>query len=798
MNTKKISRLGDHPDRDDINLTNQNYNKNVDSESTPKSPLINLPLDTIKFLKILDPNAEHFHFQVFGDSGNNNVSPATIVGSLEEKVESLAAKNKAGAGIFVAIQPHPKDKPRKTEFTTRIRTFLIDLDGAPLEPVLDTLKKAKLNPNMVVNTSFGKYHIYLKVSDCPLSKYSAVQKELAAMFHGDPKVHDLPRVARLVGFWHKKDPGNPFKVKFHSVGTPEPYTFGQIVRGLGLDLNQVKGNGADGKDGKQTNNGSKNGATPHPSNEIHEGERNNTIFAIGRRLRALDISEQEIRAEIVKANEERCIPPLDGDEINTIFQSIVKNPPDPSPFGVITPEGEGDIARVMQNSGMGDLTTDSTEDVIIKAVHASVELSKEMNSLSRTGLRNAVQKKLKDIRVPSPAALVKQAFPIIKPDEREDAKVISSLQETDPHDEEVDGATLLDEMEAIFRKHVLVEKQAISAIALWIMHAWCIEAFSLSPFLRINSPTKGCGKTTLLMLISELLPKCLLTANITTASMFRLIDKFGASVGIDEADGAFKENPELLSLVNASYTRSTAQVPRCASETNEVELFSVWGPKVICGIGKLPPTTEDRSIVIPLKKKKSTDKMERFRFDKLGAFGELKSRLKRFADDSIDALKEAEDPDLPEELGDRPADNWRQLIMIADLVGENWPNKARASAKVLNDSQEDEEQLVHLLRDIRVVSEGKKAMPSAKLTELLIKIEGSPWANLSSKYKDELTANKLARMLAPLRIKPKKNRFEEGSLQGYKFIDFDDAFDRYLSKDEGKNGEEFEFDEILS
>ena len=45
------------------------------------------------------------------------------------------------AGIFVAIQPHPKDKPRKTEFTTRIRTFLIDLDEAP--PKLAVLKPEK-------------------------------------------------------------------------------------------------------------------------------------------------------------------------------------------------------------------------------------------------------------------------------------------------------------------------------------------------------------------------------------------------------------------------------------------------------------------------------------------------------------------------------------------------------------------------------------------------------------------------------------------------------------------------------
>ena len=38
----------------------------------------------------------------------------------------------------------------------------------------------------------------------------------------------------------------------------------------------------------------------------------------------------------------------------------------------------------------------------------------------------------------------------------------------------------------------------------------------------------------------------------TPASMFRLIDKFEASVGIDEADGGFKENYELISLVNGA------------------------------------------------------------------------------------------------------------------------------------------------------------------------------------------------------------------------------------------------------
>jgi hypothetical protein len=89
---------------------------------------------------------------------------------------------------------------------------------------------------------------------------------------------------------------------------------------------------------------------------------------------------------------------------------------------------------------------------------------------------------------------------------------------------------------------------------------------------------------------------------------------------------------------------------------------------------------------------------------------------------------------------------------------------------------------VHLLRDIKSVfnqkDEGATAISSTYLTIELMGIEGSPWDSLSGKYKDKITTNKLAQMLAPLGIKSKKCRFGESTLQGYKFVIFDDAFDR--------------------
>jgi energy-coupling factor transporter ATP-binding protein EcfA2 len=45
---------------------------------------------------------------------------------------------------------------------------------------------------------------------------------------------------------------------------------------------------------------------------------------------------------------------------------------------------------------------------------------------------------------------------------------------------------------------------AADAIALWVLHTWLVNNFNMSPRLAIASPTKGCGKTTLLRLLNHI------------------------------------------------------------------------------------------------------------------------------------------------------------------------------------------------------------------------------------------------------------------------------------------------------
>ena len=227
----------------------------------------------------------------------------------------------------------------------------------------------------------------------------------------------------------------------------------------------------------------------------------------------------------------------------------------------------------------------------------------------------------------------------------------------------MEGAELADEISDTIRQYIFLNKHEAVAVTLFILHGWAIDVVTISPILRISSGSKGCGKSTLLTLAAALLPRSVMTGNMTVASLYRAVDKFRATIALDEADIGLANDPELASMFNASYMKATSMVPRCVGEGKEIALFDCWGPKIISGIGRLQATLEDRSIPVVLKKKKNGETQQRFRFDRLGALEPIKRGLARWAQDNLDQLRGA-DPEMPQQLGDRPCDNWRPLVWL--------------------------------------------------------------------------------------------------------------------------------------
>jgi hypothetical protein len=202
-----------------------------------------------RFLDLLDP-AGDFTFQVFDDSPLKGVHLAKIAhGTLDEEAERLSTWNAAGAGVFVTIG-ETDGMGRRAENVIRVRAVFVDLDGAPLQPVL----ACALKPHVIVESSPGRYHGYWLVDDLPLDQFAPVQKAIAARFGGDPAVHDLPRVMRLPGFWHQK--AQPFMTRVHRREDRLPYTADEILAcfphrvepGKGAGNGQDRGHTAGGTD----------------------------------------------------------------------------------------------------------------------------------------------------------------------------------------------------------------------------------------------------------------------------------------------------------------------------------------------------------------------------------------------------------------------------------------------------------------------------------------------------------------------------------------------------------------------
>jgi hypothetical protein len=83
-----------------------------------------------------------------------------------------------------------------------------------------------------------------------------------------------------------------------------------------------------------------------------------------------------------------------------------------------------------------------------------------------------------------------------------------------PWHEPVAGDYIAETLAAAVKTYAVLPDTAAGAIALWILHTWLVNSFTITPRLAVNSPTKGCGKTTVLRFLNKVSPArcCLATS----------------------------------------------------------------------------------------------------------------------------------------------------------------------------------------------------------------------------------------------------------------------------------------------
>jgi hypothetical protein len=346
----------------------------------------------------------------------------------------------------------------------------------------------------------------------------------------------------------------------------------------------------------------------------------------------------------------------------------------------------------------------------------------------------------------------------------------------------VDGDELLLELCQTIRSYVVADEATIIAAALWVVHSWCMDALTVSPLAHITAPEKRCGKTILLTVLYRLVCRPLSTSNITPAALFRSVERWHPTLLIDEAETFLRDNEEVRGLINSGLYQETAFVIRTVGDTYTPTRFHTWAAKVVCGIGKLADTIEDRAIPLRLRRKIAGEVTANVRHSDSAHWDRLRRRLSRWSQDNMDAIRTAR-PSPALGLNDRAQDCWEPLLAIADLAGGDWPRDARGAAQTLQGIEEETPGLrIELLRDIKDVFECRAVMKlsSAELIRQLTVVSEGPWATYNRGR--PMMPRQLSGLLAEFGIRSRNIRFDGSTqLKGYDLADFSDAFDRYLS-----------------
>ena len=311
--------------------------------------------------------------------------------------------------------------------------------------------------------------------------------------------------------------------------------------------------------------------------------------------------------------------------------------------------------------------------------------------------------------------------------------------------------------------------QSLTKVALWIMHAWHIEANPISPFLFIQSSQSGSGKSNLLELMSLLCPNSAVYVAPSPSSIYTSITK-GVKEGqrptlfLDEMDRIYGKNDytdDMTNVLNANYKKG-AKIPRTTFNNGirSLEDLDCFSATVLAGIqrGNLyPDTVESRSIVIDLPKRKKSEKKKQFRLRNYEqACAALKSEIEAWAKSRLDLAGKIIPDEIPG-IEDRPADNWETLQVEAILedMGEVttvtdvtavtnktkgiWESRCQEAA--IEDSSldhsTDTEDAIALMRDIVKIIQNdpsgkydfvdRTEVPSSWLLDELKRLPEAPW-----------------------------------------------------------------------
>ena len=233
------------------------------------------------------------------------------------------------------------------------------------------------------------------------------------------------------------------------------------------------------------------------------------------------------------------------------------------------------------------------------------------------------------------------------------------LPEILPWPDEIEGDRVASALSATFKRYIRMSDAQADLCALWVLLTWTLDKFSIAPRLCATSPTKGCGKTTLLSLIGRLSRKALMSGSVSPAALFRAIEQLRPTFLLDENEKYLEPGSDFHAILNQGHRRGQ-HVIRTHGDDHELRMFDTFCLVAVARNGRTPDDLEQRSFIIELQRRLPGESLAVLKDDRCEDLDNLRRMCLRWADEYAENI-----PDIDPNMGgliNRVADNWRPLI----------------------------------------------------------------------------------------------------------------------------------------
>lgn len=149
-------------------------------------------------------------------------------------------------------------------------------------------------------------------------------------------------------------------------------------------------------------------------------------------------------------------------------------------------------------------------------------------------------------------------------------------------------AALVAEIRGFIHRYVDLSEAFEHIAAYYVLFSWVYDAFFELPYLRVRGDY-GSGKTRFLSVVGSIAYKPIFGSGASTVSpIFHLLDQFGGTLVIDEADFRFSdEKADLVKILNNGNVRGFPVLRSMTHRNGEIspKAFHVYGPKIIASRG---------------------------------------------------------------------------------------------------------------------------------------------------------------------------------------------------------------------